>query len=215
MEECVQAWLDKNKTWFQLYAIENLDLNTVEKWLRTNGKRICRCIKQLDNQQQHQQYGTTRCVAAMSPKRNSISIPVVDNVKIIKDANEYTATTIGNKTGLDLITTSSTNDNHQRLVLHDRKICSACVIHNRKSSHLVHNESNHHHNHHHHHHLHLHHPNKFSFVEELKSDSEGETNDHEAPSFAANRQLSAPSSTALSNRLKLNANHVNNNNGRH
>ena len=44
MEQVVENWLNQNKDWFKLYAIENLDLNTVEKWLRSNNKKICKCV---------------------------------------------------------------------------------------------------------------------------------------------------------------------------
>jgi hypothetical protein len=43
MELLVENWLNENKDWFKRYAIENLDLNTVEKWLRSNNKKICKC----------------------------------------------------------------------------------------------------------------------------------------------------------------------------
>jgi len=43
MELLVENWLNENKDWFKRYAIENLDVNTVEKWLRSNNKKICKC----------------------------------------------------------------------------------------------------------------------------------------------------------------------------
>ena len=42
MELLVENWLNENRDWFKRYAIENLDLNTVEKWLRSNNKKICK-----------------------------------------------------------------------------------------------------------------------------------------------------------------------------
>ena len=43
MELLVENWLNENKDWFKKYAFENLDINTVEKWLRSNNKKICKC----------------------------------------------------------------------------------------------------------------------------------------------------------------------------
>jgi len=43
MELLVENWLNENKDWFKQYAFENLDINTVEKWLRSNNKKICKC----------------------------------------------------------------------------------------------------------------------------------------------------------------------------
>jgi hypothetical protein len=43
MEQLVENWLNENIEWFKMYAIENLDISTVEKWLRANGKQICKC----------------------------------------------------------------------------------------------------------------------------------------------------------------------------
>ena len=48
MEELVENWLASNKDWFRLYAIENLDLSTVEKWLRLHDKKICKCNNKLN-----------------------------------------------------------------------------------------------------------------------------------------------------------------------
>ncbi len=49
MERVVECWLDSHKEWFKKYAIENLDLNTVEKWLRSNRKQICKCRRNKDS----------------------------------------------------------------------------------------------------------------------------------------------------------------------
>lgn len=43
IESFVESWLKQNNQWFLSYAIENLDLCTVEKWLRINDKKICKC----------------------------------------------------------------------------------------------------------------------------------------------------------------------------
>lgn len=43
LEQIVENWLNKNQSWFKCYAIENLDLSTVQKWLRLNGNEICTC----------------------------------------------------------------------------------------------------------------------------------------------------------------------------
>lgn len=78
-EELVQAWLDTHKGWFQLYAIENLDANTVEKWLRTNGKRVCKC----KNPSAETMMSANINLSARVGKRNSIAglIPaVIDDI---------------------------------------------------------------------------------------------------------------------------------------
>ncbi|CAF0914014.1 unnamed protein product [Brachionus calyciflorus] len=43
-EKVVENFLSKNRNWFELYALENLDLNIVEKWLLLNNKKLCRCV---------------------------------------------------------------------------------------------------------------------------------------------------------------------------
>ena len=43
IEKEVENWLNHNKEWFKTYAIENLDINTVDKWLKSNNKEICKC----------------------------------------------------------------------------------------------------------------------------------------------------------------------------
>lgn len=42
-EEFVESWLNENQSWFEMYALENLDLNTIEKWLLIHHKKICKC----------------------------------------------------------------------------------------------------------------------------------------------------------------------------
>lgn len=81
-EDLVQSWLDSNKSWFQLYAIENLDANTVEKWLRTNGKRVCKCKNPSAETMMSNSLGEN----VSRGKRNSIGfIPVVGDL----DRKEY------------------------------------------------------------------------------------------------------------------------------
>lgn len=78
-EEMVQAWLDTNKGWFQLYAIENLDANTVEKWLRSQGKRVCKCKNPSAETMMSNSLGES--MVAARGKRNSIGfIPVIDDI---------------------------------------------------------------------------------------------------------------------------------------
>ncbi|RNA40034.1 hypothetical protein BpHYR1_029005 [Brachionus plicatilis] len=42
-EKFVESWLNEHPSWFEMYVLENVDLNTVEKWLRINDKKICKC----------------------------------------------------------------------------------------------------------------------------------------------------------------------------
>ena len=43
MEKMVENWLNENSSWFEAYAMENLNLKLVEKWLKMNDKKICKC----------------------------------------------------------------------------------------------------------------------------------------------------------------------------
>lgn len=92
-EDMVQEWLDANKSWFQLYAIENLDANTVEKWLRTQGKRVCKCKNPSAETMMSNSFGdnmsslgvsnvaAATAAAVARGKRNSIGfIPVIDDI---------------------------------------------------------------------------------------------------------------------------------------
>jgi hypothetical protein len=52
IEKEVEYWLNQNKEWFKTYAIEHLDLNTVDKWLKSNNvnvKEICKCNSSNNN----------------------------------------------------------------------------------------------------------------------------------------------------------------------
>ena len=89
-EEAVANWLDSNKGWFQLYAIENLEANTVEKWLRSNGKRVCKCknpsvetmISSTSLLAESGSHSLSAVTAAARGKRNSIAglIPIIDDI---------------------------------------------------------------------------------------------------------------------------------------
>jgi hypothetical protein len=196
MEELVQSWLDKNKNWFQLYALENLDLTTVDKWLRSNGKHICKCVK-MDNNFPPWSSSTT--------KRNSISIPIIDRGGV----KSTTTTTISNNVllrqcdgvvsdqmnGVRAFTNNPNNNTDMTSKSEAPKKATAschlnsssCIIHNRKSTHLVHSD------------IHSHQlTSKYSFVEELKSDSDsgGEESDS-SPSSTLQPPFSAPSSTLM------------------
>ena len=46
MEKTVENWLNANSGWFETYAMENLNMKLVEKWLKINQKTICKCHEQ-------------------------------------------------------------------------------------------------------------------------------------------------------------------------
>jgi len=43
MEKMVESWLNENSSWFEAYAMENLNMKLVENWLKINDKTICKC----------------------------------------------------------------------------------------------------------------------------------------------------------------------------
>jgi hypothetical protein len=114
MDQLVENWLNEHTDWFKMYAIENLDINTVEKWLRANGKRICKCNNRSE-MFDHQ--------ANMPDKFNS-SISL--NQSEQSNLNEQT----------ESASSSETNSFKPKLNLNNSKICSShmfnCVIHTQR-----------------------------------------------------------------------------------
>ena len=42
MDKLVETWLDDNPEWFEKYAIRNLEITTIQKWLKLNkSKTVC------------------------------------------------------------------------------------------------------------------------------------------------------------------------------
>lgn len=72
MELLVENWLCKNKEWFKNFALENLDLNTVEKWLRSNDKKICKCCNSNNININVNELGV-KDYSKINTKRNSLS----------------------------------------------------------------------------------------------------------------------------------------------
>lgn len=165
-EDMVQEWLDANKSWFQLYAIENLDANTVEKWLRTQGKRVCKCKNPSAETMMSNSFGdnmsslgvsnvaAATAAAAARGKRNSIGfIPVIDDItgKDLLGISENAMNEIKRKntTSPNLQEIPSSNGPKSLATTtaaasSSSSSCtsnSSCIIHNRKSWYLAQDKS--------------------------------------------------------------------------
>ena len=106
MELLVENWLNENKDWFKHYAIENLDLNTVEKWLRSNNKKICKCFN--TKNKLVDESPTIR--HTMFNKRNSMCGPLFSKTDILQIAktSEKKANDLSLHTSLDTSITTET-----------------------------------------------------------------------------------------------------------
>lgn len=138
IETLVENWLNENKSWFSSYAIENLDMSTVDKWLRINGKKICKC-KSLN--------GSLCAVSSNSsiPKRNSIPSTAFKNSSYLALNKQDNSS----KRIVPAIVSSSNNNNNKRLSnfhtnsklnllktnIH-RSSSYNCILHNRKFLHV-------------------------------------------------------------------------------
>ncbi|CAF0874237.1 unnamed protein product [Brachionus calyciflorus] len=132
-ELVIENWLDEHKGWFSSYALDKLDMYTVEKWLSLNGLKICKC---------NDENPTGR--KFLYPKRNSIPSSLLTNCSILnqnKDFSKlYKKSSITSSVRIPLkennfntrrISNLSVNNNNN-FNDHLRSTSTSCLIRNRK-----------------------------------------------------------------------------------
>jgi len=112
MEKVVENWLNENKDWFETYAIENLNLKTVEKWLKLNDKTICKCPP-------------TTLINTKHKNQSNIKTIIVDSTCINHNNNNN-----------EIVNNLDSNNNHEDEIIsrlhHSHSY--TCVIHNKRIS---------------------------------------------------------------------------------
>jgi hypothetical protein len=112
MEKVVENWLNENKDWFETYAIENLNLKTVEKWLKLNDKTICKCPP-------------TTLINTKHKNQSNIKTIIVDSTCINHHNNNN-----------EIVNSLESNNNHEDEIINrlHHSHSYTCVIHNKRIS---------------------------------------------------------------------------------
>ncbi len=142
MERVVECWLDSHKDWFKKYALENLDLNTVEKWLRCNNKQVCKC----NPKEASLNHIGTQLIYKSTNNLNVSTTGLAADYKMVSMTNLQSNARSLNESGgrkfslnsqLDDIRASSEqiktrDDEKQRMQGRKKLNCINCIIHKRK-----------------------------------------------------------------------------------